>query len=66
MGSTRNTRPTKSWTTSLASTTPQLVPEYNIPLDEYPRRCVKQIEDWKKMGKDLASNPRLGHTRSRE
>jgi alpha-galactosidase len=25
---------------------PDLVSSFNIPLDEYPRRCVAQIEDW--------------------
>lgn len=28
---------------------PELIERFNIPLDEYPRRCIKQIEDWKKM-----------------
>ncbi len=27
---------------------PELIEKYNIPLDEYPRRCVNQIEGWKK------------------
>lgn len=27
---------------------PELIERFNIPLDEYPRRCVNQIEDWKK------------------
>lgn len=27
---------------------PELIQKYNIPLDEYPRRCVNQIESWKK------------------
>jgi len=26
---------------------PELIEKYNIPLDEYPRRCVNQIERWK-------------------
>jgi len=26
---------------------PELIQKYNIPLDEYPRRCIKQIADWK-------------------
>ena len=25
---------------------PELISEFNIPLDEYPRRCVAQIADW--------------------
>ena len=27
---------------------PELIQRFNIPLDEYPRRCIKQIEGWKK------------------
>lgn len=27
---------------------PELIERYNIPLDEYPRRCINQIENWKK------------------
>ncbi len=27
---------------------PELLERYNIPLDEYPKRCVDQIEGWKK------------------
>ncbi|NBB47007.1 alpha-galactosidase [Rhizobium sp. CRIBSB] len=30
-----------------------LIERFNIPLDEYPRRCEKQIADWKTMSKDL-------------
>jgi alpha-galactosidase len=25
---------------------PDLIEEFNIPLDEYPRRCIEQIEGW--------------------
>ncbi|MBQ0104684.1 MAG: alpha-glucosidase/alpha-galactosidase [Armatimonadetes bacterium] len=31
----------------------ELIEEYHIPLDEYPRRCVNQIADWGKMKEDL-------------
>ena len=27
---------------------PEMIEKFNIPLDEYPRRCVNQIEGWKK------------------
>lgn len=30
-----------------------LIEKYNIPLDEYPRRCERQIEDWKVLSKEL-------------
>ena len=26
---------------------PELIEKYNVPLDEYPRRCINQIERWK-------------------
>ncbi|MBP3304765.1 MAG: alpha-glucosidase/alpha-galactosidase [Oscillospiraceae bacterium] len=45
---------------------PELIEKFNIPLDEYPRRCVRQIEDWKKQSAELLDNTELGHTRSRE
>ena len=45
---------------------PGLIEEFNIPLDEYPRRCIHQIEDWKKRSKDLTENPDLTHTRTTE
>ena len=45
---------------------PKLVAEYNIPLDEYPRRCVNQIAGWKRQYKEICENPSLSHTRSHE
>ena len=45
---------------------PELIERYNIPLDEYPRRCVKQINDWKKMREELVTNQQLTHEKSRE
>ena len=45
---------------------PELIEKFNIPLDEYPRRCVNQIEEWKKEYKDLLENGVKEHTRSRE
>ncbi|MCI9143390.1 MAG: alpha-glucosidase/alpha-galactosidase [Lachnospiraceae bacterium] len=45
---------------------PELIERYNIPLDEYPRRCVRQIESWKKEYADLMENGVRDHERSRE
>ena len=45
---------------------PELIERFNIPLDEYPRRCINQIRDWKERGHELTKNPLLSHTRSRE
>ncbi|WP_438447929.1 alpha-glucosidase/alpha-galactosidase [Gorillibacterium sp. sgz5001074] len=45
---------------------PELIERFNIPLDEYPRRCVNQIEGWKSMREELVNNKSLEHCRSRE
>ncbi len=45
---------------------PELIEEYNIPLDEYPRRCVEQVRKWTEQQKELCENPSLTHTRSHE
>jgi alpha-galactosidase len=45
---------------------PDLIEKFNIPLDEYPRRCVKQIESWKSMRQEIVNNSKLTHTRSHE
>jgi alpha-galactosidase len=44
---------------------PELIDRYNIPLDEYPRRCVNQINGWKKAKEEyLAGN--ITHKRTHE
>ena len=45
---------------------PELIEEFNIPLDEYPRRCIRQIERWKTQSQELVHNPALTHTRTHE
>lgn len=45
---------------------PELIERFNIPLDEYPRRCVNQIEHWKTLGKQLVSNENIEHKRTSE
>lgn len=45
---------------------PELIEKYNIPLDEYPRRCVKQINDWAKQKEELYAGGDVTHERSRE
>jgi len=45
---------------------PELIDRYNIPLDEYPRRCINQIERWKRMRGDLVSDKEIVHKRSHE
>lgn len=45
---------------------PELIEKYNIPLDEYPRRCQEQIEEWHKIKSTLVNNKDLSHERSIE
>ncbi|MGG1633136.1 alpha-glucosidase/alpha-galactosidase [Paenibacillus sp. FSL K6-3182] len=45
---------------------PELIERFNIPLDEYPRRCVSQIEGWKSMRDSLINDSKLEHCRSHE
>lgn len=45
---------------------PELIDKFNIPLDEYPRRCVNQIADWKKEKKEILNGGDINHERSRE
>ncbi|MDN6414876.1 alpha-glucosidase/alpha-galactosidase [Staphylococcus gallinarum] len=45
---------------------PELIEKFNIPLDEYPRRCVNQIEEWKQMRDDIVNDQNLTHERSHE
>jgi len=45
---------------------PELIEEFHIPLDEYPRRCVAQIEGWRKRRDELVANPELSHRRTGE
>ena len=44
---------------------PELIDRYRIPLDEYPRRCVNQIERWRKQREDMLSEGGF-HERSKE
>lgn len=45
---------------------PELIERYNIPLDEYPRRCVAQINGWKAEYASLREKGVEKHVRSRE
>ena len=45
---------------------PELIDRYNIPLDEYPRRCVRQIERWAQQRDEILDGGNITHTRSRE
>jgi len=45
---------------------PELIEKFNIPLDEYPRRCVEQIAGWKTEYESLTTQGTLAHERSCE
>ena len=45
---------------------PELIEKYKIPLDEYPRRCVEQIDGWKKEFAQIQEQGMRKHERSHE
>ena len=45
---------------------PELIDKYEIPLDEYPRRCIKQIAEWKEEYAEMLKNGVKEHNRSHE
>ena len=45
---------------------PELIDRFNIPIDEYLRRCVNQINGWEKQKAELLSGGDIEHTRSHE
>ena len=45
---------------------PDLIERYQIPLDEYPRRCVAQINAWSETKKSLHAGGKVEHSRSGE
>ena len=44
---------------------PELIERFNIPLDEYPRRCISQMEGWKEQRQEILSGD-AAHERSNE
>lgn len=45
---------------------PEMIEEFNIPLDDYPRRCIKQIADWEKEKESILNDGKITHQRSLE
>ena len=45
---------------------PELIEKWNIPLDEYPRRCVNQIKGWQELKEKIMLPENVVHERSRE
>ncbi len=45
---------------------PELIDRFNIPVDEYLRRCVEQAKAWGEQAGALRAGAKAGHERSRE
>ena len=45
---------------------PDVIEKYNIPLDEYPRRCIGQIKRWSQQRDELMAGGNITHTLSHE
>lgn len=46
---------------------PDLIERFNIPLDEYPRRCERQIDEWEALRRELEDEFQpITHQRSHE
>ena len=45
---------------------PELIDKFNIPLDEYPRRCINQIANWQKQKEELLNGGDIAHSRTHE
>jgi alpha-galactosidase len=45
---------------------PELIEKYNIPLDEYPRRCIRQMEGWENEKNSILKDGKITHERSHE
>ncbi len=45
---------------------PELIERFNIPLDEYISRCIKQIDGWEKERDDILKDGKITHERSHE
>ena len=45
---------------------PELIEKFNIPLDEYPRRCINQIAGWKAEWEQIMQGGSITHARTGE
>ena len=45
---------------------PALIDRFKVPLDEYPRRCVNQINGWNEMRDSLLKDSHIEHTKTHE
>ncbi len=45
---------------------PELIDRYGIPLDEYPRRCIKQISNWETLREKVIHDKHISHEKTTE
>lgn len=45
---------------------PELIDKFNIPLDEYPRRCERHVEEWADQRRAIMNDGQISHERSNE
>ena len=45
---------------------PDMIEDLQIPLDEYPRRCIEQINGWKEEKEKILADGKITHERSKE
>jgi len=45
---------------------PELIERFNIPLDEYPRRCIEQMKNWDEEKENILQGGKITHQRSME
>lgn len=45
---------------------PEMIEDLNIPLDEYPRRCINQIAGWERDKSTILNDGKILHERSHE
>lgn len=50
----------------IKSNYPEMIEDYQIPLDEYPRRCIKQISEWEEEKTKILNHGKINHERSKE
>ena len=43
-----------------------MIEEFQIPLDEYPRRCIRQINEWEEEKNSILNDGKITHIRSHE
>ena len=45
---------------------PELIERYNIPLDEYPRRCIGHVKAWDDQRNQIMQGGKITHERTKE